>query len=159
MEEFREIEFEGVLLRVYRNGEICRWINKHGRQKIHNPFWRKTGILNMEYLKINLNKKMYLIHRIIAMVYLDLDISDTTKQVDHIDRCTTNNNVNNLRVVQHQKNMWNTTCKGYYWNKVDKKWRVQIMINNKSIYLGLFNIEEEAKDAYLKAKEIYHKID
>jgi hypothetical protein len=159
MEEFREIHFEGSMLRVYRTGEIWRWINKKGFQKLHYPFWKQSGTLNQGYFKIRLNKKMYLIHRIIAMVYLELDITDTKLQVDHIERCRTKNNVDNLRIVSHQQNMWNTTCKGYYWSNTDQKWKTQIMLNNYSVYLGYFDTEEEAQDVYLKAKENYHKID
>jgi hypothetical protein len=34
----------------------------------------------------------------------------------------------------------------------------QIVLNKKSIYLGLYETEEEAHKAYLDAKKIYHKI-
>ena len=42
------------------------------------------------------------------------------------------------------------------WIKRDQKWRAQITVNNKKIALGDFDTQEEAKIAYLEAKENYH---
>jgi hypothetical protein len=162
MEEFREIEFEGVMLRVYKTGEIWRWIDKNGPNKIYNPYWKKiTKLINSGYVcAIGFrNKKNYLCHRIIAMVYLGLDITDKTQQVDHIDRCRTNNNVCNLRLVTQSQNNFNTGAKGYYFNKRSKSWCVQISVNCKRVYQKYWKTEEDAASDYIKQKEIYHKID
>lgn len=161
MEEFREIHFKGYMLRIYRNGDIYDWHNKQAGYLIKNPYWkkRKQTINSVGYQVIHLHNKTYTCHRIIAMVYLDLDITDTSIDVDHLDRCRTNNNVNNLRIGSRSQNLWNNGGKGYSWNKRDKKWRARIHLKNKGIHLGNFNTEEEAREAYLKAKEIYHKID
>ena len=160
MEEFREIEFEGVILRVYRTGEIWRWNNKICKSYLHNPYWKQVGSIDMlGYYRIKLNYKWYKIHRIIAMVYLELDITDKKQQVDHIDRCTTNNNVSNLRLVTNSQNSFNRGAKGYSWHKPNKKWVVQIMLNGKHVYSKYWINEEDAAADYIKQKEIYHKID
>lgn len=79
--------------------------------------------------------------------------------IDHIDGNKSNNQIDNLRDVTHQQNMWNKiTTKGYYWNKMKNKFHAQIRIDGKLIFLGLFQTEQEARNAYLKAKEIYHVI-
>jgi hypothetical protein len=79
--------------------------------------------------------------------------------LDHIDGNKSNNKIDNLRDVTAQENQWNrTTAKGYFWNKRLKKFHAQIHINNKKKYLGLFQTEQEARNAYLKAKEIHHVI-
>jgi hypothetical protein len=78
--------------------------------------------------------------------------------LDHINRNREDNRISNLRIVTDQQNAWNNNCKGFYWNKNRMKWRSQIKINNKQIHLGYFNTEEEARDAYLIAKEKYHII-
>jgi hypothetical protein len=79
--------------------------------------------------------------------------------IDHIDGNPSNNKIDNLRDVTHQQNQWNhTKAKGYCWNKSANKFNAFIKINRKNKHLGLFNTEQEARNAYLKAKEIYHVI-
>lgn len=79
--------------------------------------------------------------------------------IDHINGNKTDNRIENLRDVTQQQNQHNrTTAKGYSWNKLEKKWKAHIRLNNKGIHLGTFDKEEDAREAYLNAKEIYHII-
>jgi hypothetical protein len=55
-------------------------------------------------------QKTISIHRLLAIAYIPNDNPSRT-QVDHIDRCRTNNNINNLRWVTHQENMMNKVYK------------------------------------------------
>jgi hypothetical protein len=81
------------------------------------------------------------------------------EQIDHINGDKTDNRIVNLREVTNQQNQHNQTkAKGYNWNKKANKWQSQIRLNNKKIHLGLFDTEVEARNAYLKAKEVYHTI-
>jgi hypothetical protein len=98
--------------------------------------------------------KYKLVHRLIAQAYLP-DYSEDL-QVDHIDRCRTNNNISNLRMATHAENQHNRDAKGYYFYKRLNKWMAQIAINNKQKYLGYFDTESEARQAYLDAKKIHH---
>lgn len=80
-------------------------------------------------------------------------------QIDHINGIRDDNRICNLRNVTNQENHMNrTTAKGYTWNKDSNKWLAQIRLNGKQINLGRFENEEDARAAYLKAKEKYHKI-
>jgi len=45
--------------------------------------------------------------------------------------------------------------KGYTWRKDLKKFKANIWIDGKAIYLGLFEKEEDARQAYLAAREKY----
>lgn len=115
------------------------------------------------YLTTSINNKKYSKHRLIFYAYnQDWDISDCsvkTNSIDHIDGDRKNNNIENLRVVTHQQNHFNrTTAKGYYWHKGSKKWEARITVDGKRYYIGSFDTEEEARQAYLNAKEIYHMI-
>lgn len=84
---------------------------------------------------------------------------ECVNQIDHINGVRDDNRIINLRSVNQQQNNWNRTkAKGYHWYKRDNKWMSKIKINYKTIYLGLFNTEEEARQAYLNAKQIYHVI-
>jgi len=76
--------------------------------------------------------------------------------LDHINRDKTDNRISNLRNVSNQENMFNTNAKGY--TKRKNKWIAQIKLDYKNIYLGSYNTEEEARQAYLLAKEKYHII-
>lgn len=79
--------------------------------------------------------------------------------VDHINNIRNDNRICNLRSVTKQQNQWNKiTTKGYYWNKRPKKWRAQIQIDGKVKHLGYYDNEDEAREAYLQAKEKYHII-
>lgn len=79
--------------------------------------------------------------------------------VDHIDGNPLNNRRSNLRIVTHQQNHFNRKrARGYHWDRKKQRYKAEIRINGKLIHLGSFNIEEEARAAYLAAKEKYHKI-
>ena len=82
------------------------------------------------------------------------------REPDHINHITLDNRTSNLRAVTHQQNTFNRKkpAKGYYGHKTKQKYIVRIMLNNKSIYLGCFRTAKTAHNAYLKAKEKYHKI-
>ncbi len=117
------------------------------------------GKIKSGYIQIKLwidNKKYnlfahqfawYLVHR------------ECVKQIDHINGIRDDNRICNLRAVTNQQNSFNRTkAKGYSWDKARNKWVTQIHINGKKIYLGRFDSEEDARTAYLQAKEIYHII-
>lgn len=79
--------------------------------------------------------------------------------LDHIDGNKINNKIDNLRDVTNQQNSWNNTkAKGYFFNKTRNKFRALIGINGRQKHLGYYTTEQEARNAYLKAKEIYHVI-
>jgi hypothetical protein len=83
---------------------------------------------------------------------------ECVEEIDHINGIRNDNRICNLKSVTRQQNQWNrTTAKGYCWSKIQNKWHAQIKLNKKTIYLGLHNTEKEARNAYLQAKEIYHK--
>jgi hypothetical protein len=79
-----------------------------------------------------------------------------SNEIDHINRNPSDNRLENLREVSHKQNCHNQNRKGYCLNKSGKKWRSQITLDCKKIYLGTFDSEIEARQAYLNAKKIYH---
>lgn len=152
VEEYREIEFEGVKLRVYKNGIILKYMRK-------SKLWKQMGLSNRTgYPVVSINYRTYSLHRLMAMVYLSIDILDLSQEIDHIDRHRTNNNINNLRIVTRSQNQFNRGAKGYSWNKANNKWAAKIGINKQKIHLGYFNTEQEASEAYQNAKKLYHVI-
>lgn len=148
------VEINGTKFQVFIDGRVYRFKKNGDLKLVKNINNNGTG-----YNQISCNNKLFLRHRIIAYTFLNLDINDTVKQVDHVDCNRLNNCVTNLRVVTNTQNNWNrSTTKGYCFIKKTNKWKAQIMLNNKNIYLGYFNAEQDARTAYLKAKDIYHII-
>lgn len=78
--------------------------------------------------------------------------------IDHINRVKHDNRLHNLRNVDLQKNQFNREGKGYTYNKPAKKYLAKIKIDSETKNLGYYNTEQEARQAYLDAKAIYHKI-
>jgi len=100
-------------------------------------------------------------HRLVwKLTHPDWDIWDTSQDnmIDHYNRKRDDNRIENLHVVNQQQNQWNRDDKGYCWDKRDKKWRARIILNNKSIDLGKFEHETDARNAYLVGKAKYHVI-
>jgi hypothetical protein len=88
-----------------------------------------------------------------------LEYGRLVDNIDHIDGNTSNNKIDNLREISHQKNMFNIKkSKGYYFNKTMNKFIAGIKVDYKRKHLGSFDTPEEARQAYLDAKKIYHII-
>jgi hypothetical protein len=77
--------------------------------------------------------------------------------LDHEDQDPSNNKIDNLSITSYKGNMENTNAKGYTYDPVNNKYRAQITVNRKNIILGRFDTPEEARQAYLNAKQTYHK--
>lgn len=129
----------------------------------------KTGIVTSNTGKIP-KAKLYGYTRI-SIRYNDKTISIFAHQyawyyiynkvpfkIDHINRDRTDNRIINLRDVTHQQNCFNRSANGYSWIKRDNIYISRIMLNGVSKTLGYFHTPEEAHQAYIDAKKIYHII-
>ena len=154
---YKEIEIENVLLRCYEDGTIERFFEENNSRYPKGWNVLKGCIANTGYKVTNLNYKTTLLHRIIASAYLGLDIKNKDIQIDHVNGNRQDNRVCNLRLVSHTQNQWNhLDVKGYC--KTRNKFVAKITVNKSIIRLGTFETEKEAREAYLEAKKIYHKI-
>jgi len=130
-------------------------------RKVNPEYYEKKCFIDKDGYKIlklqhKGKQKNYPIHRIIAYAYLGLDINNPKKVIDHVDRDKLNNQDSNLRVVSQQENCFNRGAKGY--RKRGNKFQAIITLNGKAIYLDYYDTTEEARNAYLTAKEIHHII-
>ena len=83
--------------------------------------------------------------------------------VDHKDRNILNNNIQNLRELDQSGNRRNadkrkggsSKHKGVHWLKERSKWISEIYLNEKSKYLGSFDNEDDAGQAYNDAIRKY----
>ena len=105
------------------------------------------------HLKLSFKGKKYFAHRV--AYYLYHGNLDTKLVVDHINHNKTDNRIENLRAVTKQGNTCHQSqLKGAYQYR--GKWCASIKLNYKNKHLGTFNTEEEAREAYLQAKRVYH---
>ena len=141
------------------DGEVWSW------KPNKNPYWCKIkysiNIKGYYFIRLHHNKitKCYYLHRIIYKFNNpEWDITYRfDNQIDHFDNDKSNNNIENLRIVNHSENNQNKIAtKGYYWDKEVNKYHAQIQVNYKFHYLGLYDTPEEAREAYLIAKNKYH---
>jgi hypothetical protein len=138
----------GKRLLINTLGEVW-YVNKRSIRLIPNV------VDTSKYNRIWCNGKRFLRHRLIGYVFLQLDLTNKQTQIDHIDRDKTNNNLSNLRIVSVQQNGFNkSNTKGYYQS--GKKYRAVIRVATSRYHLGNFKTREEAHNAYLEAKKIYH---
>jgi len=76
--------------------------------------------------------------------------------IDHIDRTSLNNRQSNLRIATHSQQKQNqrlrsTNTSGYrgvHWDKSSGRWRSQIKIDGKQIWLGHFTDPADAARAF-----------
>lgn len=134
-------------LKCYEDGRIERL------HKYHKNWTEVKGSNVNGYLKLTIEGKKYSCHRIIYKAFNPE--WDLTLEIDHINRDTKDNRLENLRLVTHQQNQFNKNAKGY--TRQQNGFQAQIMINGK--YLSkYFTTEDEAGAWYLEQKEIHHII-
>lgn len=141
---------------VSRDGIVRRINNK----RIITKFTWK-GKLGHNYECVKLHKdgqsKSRMVHRLIAIAFIDNPLNK--RFIDHIDRNTLNNQIDNLRWCSTSENSYNAKMPSH--NKTSKqkgvskaqtkgKWRARIYQNGKEIYIGTYPSIKEAKDAYNK---------
>lgn len=155
MEIWKDVkEFEGF----YKISSYGKIVSLH-----HKPpkFLKKR--YSRGYLIVNLSNKIdtkdKYIHVLVAESFLNHVPDGYKKVIDHIDSNKLNNNVSNLQIVTHRKNLSlgyknkKTSSKytGVCWDKGRKKWLSNIYINKKHKYLGRFDNEYDAHLAYQNA--------
>ena len=122
------------------------------RGKLLSKCTVKTGYERI-YIYDNGKIKSRTVHQLVAETFLGYKRDGTTKYVvDHIDGNKSNNNLNNLRVVSHRENcngqVGTSKYTGVYYESSRGKWKAQIVVDYKKIFLGRFDNEYDAHLAY-----------
>lgn len=119
---------------------------------------KKASVNSNGYLTVSMyanRKSSYnLVHRLVAKEFLGLDLRDSSRVVNHIDRNRTNNCSCNLEVVSQRENCSyaregkSSSYIGVHWVSSRNKWQSRILVNKKRIHLGYFSDELDAHKAY-----------
>jgi hypothetical protein len=145
-------------LPVQRIKELLRYDEETG-----NLYWKTSGsgrlgidtkagyLRKSGYVVIGIEGSVYAAHRVVYALAYSQSIVGC---VDHIDGNTSNNRLSNLREVSASVNQQNNKARGTCLDR--GRWRASIRKNYKRTYLGYFDTEEAAHQAYLEAKKIYH---
>lgn len=123
-----------------------------------------AGSINKKgYISVCVGGRYYLAHRVIWLMEHG---QWPTEQLDHINGVKTDNRLCNLRSVDNATNAQNKPAKsarsssgllGVSWMSAAKKWRAQIQVRGRVVYLGLFTDKEAAHAAYVEAKRRHHE--
>lgn len=140
------------------------------RLNYHYPNGKWTVVANRKnhndgYCRVRLNGENVMYHNIIWILSTDEDIPESM-EIDHINGNKIDNRIENLRVVSHRINGQNMKVHrdgqlvGCAFYKRDKRYKSQIQIHSKIIYLGYFKTEQEAHRAYkIACKHIRNYVD
>ena len=141
----------------YREGKL---FSKKQRGRI--SVGQKVGSIKPHgYEVVGINKKTYLSHRIIYMMHYGF----MPKYLDHIDGNPSNNRIENLREATLSQNQYNSKIpknntsgiKGVNWDKSKNKWRARVIVNKRTMYVGLFKDIADASKAIKAFREKQHK--
>lgn len=124
-----------------------QWVEKYK--------WHKT---NSGYAAARINGRLITLHRFILE-------EPSGGEVDHINRNKLDNRRENLRIVDHSTNSFNTDLRstntsgyrGVSYHKAAKKYAAYITCSGKRQHLGLYLAPEDAYKAYLKARNKYER--
>lgn len=157
MEKWCKINYiENYLVSNYGNIKSLNRtiIRSNGRKQTFKERILKPINTTNGYLTANVNHSVHLIHRIVAFHFvMGYNIG---YEVNHIDGNKQNNNSDNLEWVNRRENYThgrlsvsnNLTGAVFYKSKKSKQWASRIKVNGKSVFLGFYNTDIEAHDAY-----------
>lgn len=150
-------------------GELIISINEFIRYESGLLLWKKKpcnaaiidrsiGYVDGGYLVFRFRGFNHKVHRVVWMIH-NGEIPDGY-EIDHINHDKLDNRIENLRCVtkidngrNQPKHRHNTSgFTGVGWMRNCKKWRAEIRINNKTMYLGSFDDIEMAKKARREAE-------
>ena len=174
LEDFRITEFRNQTYKCFRNGTVYKmmkvgWIpyqtfrSEPGYNKL-TQYWKQVGTTphnvgyNKYYYKIgtttNGKKTHATIHRLLAMVFLGLDIDDKTLVIDHIDGNGLNNDITNLRVCTQKENQRNfKNVKGVSYDKQNERFQTSIR-NDEGRRLQYSHKDHDTVLRWRQAKEL-----
>jgi hypothetical protein len=141
----------------YRDGEL--FYKKSPLPKI--KVGSKAGTINSEgYGKVSIDGKKHSMHRVVFLMMHGY-VPDF---IDHINGNRADNKIENLRACSRQENGQNasfrkrnkTQIKNVSWKTANSKYQVDITVDSKKKYIGVFDDLELAELVAMEARNKYH---
>lgn len=131
----------------------------YSKERILKPYTNGKGYLIVDIFE-NKKRRAISVHQLVAMAFLGHKPCGMKIIVDHIDGDILNNNLSNIQLTTNgentrkQRKRLNATSNfvGVSFCKSSNKWRAQIQINKKKKYIGIYNSQDEAFNAYTSYK-------
>lgn len=137
---------------------LLHWKKKIARKIVVG---QQAGCLGSDgYIRIRINGVLHLGHRVAWLHHY----GNLPAIVDHRNLCRSDNRIINLRSANKSLNAMNSrshrdaisTFKGVSWAKDKNKWHASICKGRKHFFLGYFDSEDEASQAYARASVLHH---
>ena len=161
-EDYRVMVLYDTTIKVFRDGRIHTLFKyKDGTGKWTDRAFRLNNGYPRVWIGSKKNRREHYVHTVIAVCYLGE--KPQGYQTDHINSIRTDNRVENLQYItpqqnyQKRKTINGRNVKGYYLTKYGT-YKTQIKLDSKTIHLGYYDTEEEARQAYIDAKLKYHNV-
>lgn len=149
MEEWKQIE-ASPLYEVSNLGNVRHITRKNNLKPRSSPKKYNYVCYNVHIADITGKQRNRKIHQLVAKAFLPNPNNYT--EIDHIDRNTANNNVENLRWVSRSENCLNMKMRsdnksghsGIYFSTQKQRWLIMYERNKEKHYGGSFKTLEEA---------------
>lgn len=149
------------MITAERVREVLGYDPDTGRFASAGTVWRRKDRQTRAYLKIRVDGKQYLAHR---LAWLFVHGRWPMPEIDHINGDGLDNRLCNLREATRAQNSTNALAqksnqiglRGVHFHPGAKRYRAQICKKNKTKHLGYFDTPEEAHAAYIAAAKILH---
>ena len=113
------------------------------------------------YLRVGIDREVYMAHR---LVWFHVHGRWPSSDVDHINGVRSDNRLSNLRDVSRSVNLQNRRASskpgrllGTAWVESRQCWHANIKKNGQVKFLGAFQTEGDAHEAYLAEKRRIHE--
>jgi hypothetical protein len=136
---------------------IFRWRRTRGGAKAGMEI---KNLVDNRYVGVQLDGVPYYCHR---LAWFYVTGAWPRAEIDHIDRCSTNNAIANLREATSSENKRNqkiSRCNssgvaGVSWCKRTQKWQARIYVSRRAIFLGRYQEKEAAVAARVAGEKCY----